>query len=156
TAAVTPKQTQFPSASAFPPPSERPPDAVRALVLGDSVGISLGSRMYWVRRPDDAFVVQRAIGDCSILDGVVPVHSMNGWPHGNGNCASAWESDAKELEPDVTVIVLGGAYFSSVKAGGRWRYACERGFADPYQRELASRLRTIAPYTKRRLVVLAA
>ena len=151
-----PKEIKFPPVNAFPPPSDLPPNAVRALVLGDSVGISLGSRMYWVRRPDDPFVVQRARGDCSILDGVVPVHSMGGWPHGNGNCASEWENDVKELEPDVVLVVLGGAYFSKVKARGAWRSACDRGWADPYEKKLASLLGAIAPHTKRRVVALAA
>jgi len=151
-----PKEIKFPPVNTFPAPGDLPPNAVRALVLGDSVGISLGSRMYWVRRPDEPFVVQRSRGDCSILDGVVPVHSMAGWPHGNGNCATEWENDVKELEPDVVLVVLGGAYFSKVKARGAWRSACDRGWSDPYEKKLASLIRAMAPHTKRVVVALAA
>ncbi|HEY1958030.1 MAG TPA: acyltransferase family protein [Polyangiaceae bacterium] len=151
-----PKEIKFPPVNTFPLPAALPPNAVRALVVGDSVGISLGSRMYWVRRPADPFVVQRSRGDCSILDGVVPVHSMSGWPHGNGNCATEWENDVKELEPDVVLVVLGGAYFSKVKSRGAWRNACDRGWSDAYEKKLASLLRAMAPHTKRLVVALAA
>jgi hypothetical protein len=52
--------------------------------------------------------------------------------------------------------VLGGAYFSTVKVEGRWRSVCERGWHDAYARRLADLLGTMAPFTRRRAVVLAA
>jgi hypothetical protein len=140
----------------FPPRDQLNPTTQRVLVLGDSVGISLGNRMYWAQRYMDSVVVQRAIGDCSILDGIVPVHSMGGWDHGNGNCARNWVKDVEELHPDVTMIVIGGAYFSKVKADGRWRSVCERGWHDPFVKRLGELLVAMAPNAGRRVVVLAA
>jgi peptidoglycan/LPS O-acetylase OafA/YrhL len=151
-----PTPRSFPPMNVFPPASELGPSTLRVLVVGDSVGISLGNRMYWAQGVADAVIVQRAIGDCSILDGVVPVHSMGGWPHGNGNCARDWIADVRELRPDVTLVVVGGAFFSKVKAGGRWRTVCERPWHDAYTKELTRLLRAMAPEAGRRVVALAA
>jgi peptidoglycan/LPS O-acetylase OafA/YrhL len=140
----------------IPPPSELPPGTLRVLVLGDSVGLALGARLHYAQDSANAYVDQRAIGDCSILDGVVPVFSMSGPPHGNGNCARAWVDDVKELSPDVTVIVIGGAYFSTVKVDGRRRSVCHPGWGDAYGKRLSELLVAIAPYTRRRVVLEAA
>lgn len=140
----------------IPPASELPPDTLRVLVVGDSVGLALGARMRWAQDSGHAFVAQRAVGDCSILDGYAPVFSMSGEPHGNGNCAADWVSDARELEPDVVAIVIGGAYFSRVKVDGRSRGVCHPGWGGPYRERLATLLGEIAPHARRRVVVLAA
>ena len=133
-----------------------PGPPLKVLVVGDSVGIALGGRMGWDGKSDNIDVEQRAIGDCSILDGIVPVHSMAGYPHGNPNCAGSWVEDTRELHPDVTLVVIGGAYFSTVKVAGRWRKVCEAGWHDAYVKRLAALLDAIAPNTKRRVVLLAA
>ena len=140
----------------IPPARELLPDTLRVLVLGDSVGLALGARMRWAQDSGTAYVAQRAVGDCSILDGYAPVFSMSGEPHGNGNCAAEWTSDVKELEPDVAVVMIGGAYFSRVKVDGKSRGVCHPGWGAPYRERLATLLREIAPHTKRRVVVLAA
>ena len=156
-----------PSASASvavvaPPPSDAgEPDAppkrtMHVLVVGDSVGLSLGGRMYWDQTVYSAQVDDRAMGDCSILDGWAAVLSMGGYPHGNGDCSRNWTRDAKELHPDVTLVVLGGAYFSWVRAGGRKRNVCEREWHDPYLRRLTARLTELAPLSPRRVVLLSA
>ncbi|CAN5593126.1 acyltransferase family protein [soil metagenome] len=166
TAASTRAETplQFTSASEVvvpPPPSDASADApplktMRVLVVGDSVGLSLGGRMYWDQTVASAQVDDRAMGDCSILDGVVPVLSMGGYPHGNGDCSRNWVDSAKELRPDVTLVVLGGAYFSSVRSAGKKRNVCERAWHEPYVKTLAQRLDELAPHTRRRVVLLAA
>ncbi len=141
----------------LPPASELPPGTMRVLVLGDSVALSLGAMMYWMQTWDDASVAHRAIGDCSILEGHTGVRSMSGIKHGNGDCARAWVSDVMEVRPDVTAILLGGAYFSTVNVGKkspRWVGVCDRGWLDAYGDRLAALLRDVAPYTKRRVVML--
>jgi peptidoglycan/LPS O-acetylase OafA/YrhL len=143
----------------LPPASELPPGTLRVLVLGDSVALSLGAMMYWMQTWDDASVAHRAIGDCSILEGYGQVHSMSGIKHGNGNCARAWVSDVTEVRPDVTVILLGGAYFSTMNVGTkseRWVSVCDPGWRDAFSKRLGALLADIAPWTKRRVVMLAA
>ena len=140
----------------FPPASELYPDTLRVLVLGDSVALSLGNRMYWSHAAEDAVVVQRAIGDCSILDGVVPVRSMGGEPHGNGNCARGWVEDVRELGPDVTLVLLGGAYFSRVKAEGSFQDVCHRGWRDPFVKRLSELLVAMKPHAGALVVALTA
>jgi len=112
--------------------------------------------MGWDGKSDNIDVEQRAVGDCSILDGYVPVHSMAGYPHGNPNCAGSWLDDVKELHPDVTLVVIGGAYFSTLQVGGKWRRVCESGWHDAYVKRLSTLLGQIAPFSRRRIVMFAA
>ena len=132
----------FPPSSTFP--EELPPLALRVLVLGDSVGISLGNRMYWAQG-SSAFVVQRSVGDCSILDSVAPVRSLAGRRHDNFDCSKSWADDVAELLPDVTLVLLGGAFFSTVKLDGRWRSVCEAPWHDAFVASLVDRVRAITP-----------
>jgi peptidoglycan/LPS O-acetylase OafA/YrhL len=99
-----------PVRAAAPPPEVE--GSTRVLVLGDSVAVALGERLRFVQRGTDASVVVRAAGDCSLLEGVVPVLSLNGRAHDGGDCAAAWASDATELRPAVTLVVLGGGFFA--------------------------------------------
>jgi peptidoglycan/LPS O-acetylase OafA/YrhL len=140
----------------LPPASALPPGTTRILVLGDSVALSLGAMMYWMQLWDESSVAERAIGDCSILFGRVPVRSMSGADHGNGDCARSWEADVEETRPDIALVVLGGAYFSRVKVNRKWVGVCDRGWRDAYVDQLTGRLRAMAPHAARRVVVLAA
>ena len=152
TAAPLPKEVPF---GFIPPASELPPGTLRVLVLGDSVGLALGARMHFAQGSGNAWVDHRAIGDCSILDGIAPVFSMSGPPHGNGNCARAWVDDVKKLRPDVALVVLGGAYFSTVKVDGKRRSVCHAGWHDAYAKRLAELLSELAPFATRRVVLNA-
>ncbi len=138
----------------FPPEGERAPAALRVLVLGDSVALSLGMSWYWARGGDDPYVVQRAVGDCSILDSVAPTRSKSGRPHGNGDCADHWTRDVTELRPDVALVVIGGAFYSTVKLDGRWRAVCDAPWRAAYAKRLAELLRAMAPFASRRVVAL--
>jgi peptidoglycan/LPS O-acetylase OafA/YrhL/lysophospholipase L1-like esterase len=139
-----------------PPATELPAGTLRVLVVGDSVALTLGHRMRWAQETANVFVAERAIGDCSILDGVVPTRTLTGTPPGNGDCARNWVTDVEELRPDVTLIVIGGAYFSTAKTEGRWRSVCDRGWHDAYAKRLEDLLRAIAPYSTRAELLLAA
>jgi peptidoglycan/LPS O-acetylase OafA/YrhL/lysophospholipase L1-like esterase len=150
------KTTQVVDFGVIPPASALADGTLRVLVLGDSVALALGARMHFAQDSAHAYADHRAIGDCSILDGITPVFSMSGPPHGNGNCARNWVTDVEELKPDVTAIVLGGAYFSTVEVDGRRRSVCHPGWGAAYGKRLRELLEAIAPHTKRRAVVLAA
>ena len=141
---------------ALPSAAELPPGTLRVLVVGDSVGVSLGRQMRLAQAGSGAVVAERAVPDCSILDGVAKVHAMDGRPHGNGDCAARWTADVAELHPDATLVVLGGGYFSTVKSEGRWRSACDRTWRETYAARLAALLLEMAPNGGRRLVALAA
>lgn len=140
----------------LPPASELPRGTLRVLVLGDSVALALGARMHFAQGSARTWTDHRAIGDCSILDGIAPVFSMSGPPHGNGNCARDWVSDVKELRPDVALVVLGGAYFSTVKVDGKRRGVCHPGWGAAYGKRLVELLDEMRPFTGRRAVSLAA
>ena len=144
----------MPPIDAFLPASALPSNAVRALVLGDSVAISLGIHMYWSRRGGDPYILQRAVGDCSILEDIAPVRSFGGEPHGHGNCAESWVNDVKELHPDVAVVMLGGAFLATVKLEDRWQSVCDPGWHDAYARRLTELLEALAPHVAQRLLVL--
>jgi peptidoglycan/LPS O-acetylase OafA/YrhL len=142
-----------PVRAAAPPPEVE--GSTRVLVLGDSVAVALGERLRFVQRGTDASVVVRAAGDCSLLEGVVPVLSLNGRAHDGGDCAAAWASDATELRPAVTLVVLGGGFFARARIGGELRRACDPSWRQAYAKELARRLASIRFATSRLVVALA-
>jgi hypothetical protein len=121
------------------------------LVVGDSVAITLGERMRSTQ--SRSFVAERGVGDCSLLEGVVPMRSLNGVPHAGGNCAARWEADAAELHPDVTLVVLGGGFFAPAEVAGEWRYPCDQEWHDAYGPALVGRLRALERNGGRRVVV---
>ena len=130
----------------LPSANELPPDTLRVLVVGDSVAMSVGNLLRINQGKHHAFVAQRAIGDCSVLDGIVPTHTMNGLDHGGGNCAGDWASDTMKLQPDVTLIVLGGAYLASAKVEGRWQKPCDKGWNAVYLKRLKALVELLKPH----------
>jgi peptidoglycan/LPS O-acetylase OafA/YrhL len=135
----------------LPSASELPKGTLRVLVVGDSVAEALGERMRFVQ--SRTFVAERGVGDCSLLEGIVPMRSLNGVPHEGGNCAAHWEADAAELHPDVTLIVLGGGFFAPANVGGDWHYACEKPWRDAYEPALVARLRALEKNGGQRIVL---
>ncbi len=143
-----------PQRRVLPAASELPKGTLRVLVVGDSVAVALGERMRTFQ--SHAFVAERGIGDCSLLEGVVPMRSLNGRPHDGGNCAQHWEADAAELQPDVTLVVLGGGFFAPAEIEGEWRHPCDPKWHEAYESALISRLRALGPNGGRRVVVRVA
>ncbi len=140
----------------LPVASELPADTLRVLVVGDSVAMSVGNLLRVNQWKGHAFVAQRAVGDCSVLDGIVPTHTMNGLDHGGGNCAHDWASDTAKLRPDVTLVVLGGAYFASAKVEGRWQKPCDKGWHAVYLKRLKALVDLLKPHGGRAVFVTAA
>lgn len=128
-----------PSASSASEPS------TRILVLGDSVAVALGERLHAVRESPGTQIIDRGIGDCSLLEGVVPMRSLNSRAHDGGNCAATWESDVQEIRPDITLVVFGGGFFARGEFQGRWRRACDAPWRRAYGDQLRSRLSAIQP-----------
>ncbi len=100
-----------------------PPKTARILTLGDSVSQRLGYAMRLAQddfpgRP--VFVADRGVGNCSIMenrnltvgaDGHVP---PLGHPDPSHGCAANWVRDATILKPDITVFIIGGAFFTEM------------------------------------------
>jgi hypothetical protein len=124
-------------------PSEEKEGSIRILVEGDSVAEALGERLHFVRKGTNASIVDRGIGDCSLLEGVVPAMSLNSRAHDGGNCAAKWAADAAELRPAMTLVVLGGGFFAKGKVKNRWERACDTGWRKAFAGELASRLESL-------------
>jgi peptidoglycan/LPS O-acetylase OafA/YrhL/lysophospholipase L1-like esterase len=120
----------------LPPAKDIAPGAVRIVVLGDSVASKLGVAMRYRQEEAGAFVAERGVGDCSILSGVATTQLVHGRAHEGNSCSAAWRADVEELRPDVTLIVLGGGYYSKVLTAAGWQAPCQRGWADVYRARL--------------------
>ncbi|MBX3263685.1 MAG: acyltransferase [Labilithrix sp.] len=130
--------------SALPPASELPPGTLRILTIGDSVAQYLGEAMRFQQAAAGAFVAQRGVGACSIH--VAEVRYVNGERIEGTCCADAWQTDVAELRPDVTLIVLGGAYL-----GPR---TCKRDWRKAYRERLTSLLHAMGSDAGRVILTL--
>jgi lysophospholipase L1-like esterase len=97
----------------------------------------------------------RGVGDCSLLEGVVPTISLNNTVHQGGNCAARWAADTVELTPSVTFVVLGGGFFAKARIGGGILRACDPPWRAAFARELTRRLDSIRASSGRVVVALA-
>jgi hypothetical protein len=127
-------------ARTLPPASALRAGTLRVLVLGDSVGAKLGVALRYRQEGAGAFVAERGVGDCTLLNR----------EHG---CAVAWVSDVAELRPDVTFLVLGGGFFAGWIVHGKTEHACDLGWHDAYRARLVELLDAMGPSAGR--VVLA-
>jgi peptidoglycan/LPS O-acetylase OafA/YrhL len=128
----------------LPPANELRPGTLRVLFLGDSIATSLGVAL---RHQQDAFVAnchdagscghvfvaERGVGHCGVLSGLVTARFVDKPIGGGTNCAEHWTDDVAELRPDVTVIALGGGYFSSIDLDGTRQTACDRGWREVFR-----------------------
>jgi len=121
-------------------------------VFGDSVAESLGAEME--RVADDERVVTRAVGDCALLEGVVPTQSLSRRAHQGGNCAEHWAEDAATLRPDVALVVLGGGFFASSQFEGQWQQFCHPAYRAAYKAQLNRRLQELSVHSRRLVVAL--
>ncbi len=128
----------------LPPPQLLPADALRVMVVGDSVALSLGERMHFVEHDGKAAVATRAVGDCSLFEGVAPTMSLSKRPHQGGNCSASWGQDAAELRPEFAFVVLGGGFFAKAKLAGRWQHTCEPAWQKAYAQELTTKLAALS------------
>ncbi len=139
-AALTPSAYPGPYSvpvSTLPPASELRPGSLRVLVLGDSVAQKLGFALRQQQEKENAFVAERGVGNCSILETLTVTRfgSRKASDRTNG-CAAKWVSDVAELAPDVTFIALGGGYFATMNIDGNERTSCHADWADAYKARL--------------------
>jgi hypothetical protein len=131
----------------LPPREELPPGTLRVLVLGDSVATFFGLALRYRHDEAAAFVASRGVGECSLfavgtrpLPGAAPIQT---------SCASRWSEDVAALRPDVTLIVLGGAFFGAATCDPEWlrAYGERLGALSDGMGEAAGRIvLTLVPY----------
>jgi hypothetical protein len=73
-----------------------------------------------------AFVAERGVGSCSIFESKPYIE--NGKQLMSSSCSTKWAEDAAELQPDVTLVVMGGGYFSEG--------ACTKPFQVDYEKRV--------------------
>lgn len=123
--------------SVLPPASELRPQALRILVLGDSVAQKLGLALRFRQEEENTFVAERGVGNCSILETLTVTRfgAQKAADRTNG-CAAKWVSDVTELKPDVTFIALGGGYFATMTVDGNERTSCHADWGKAYKARL--------------------
>ena len=111
----------------LPPASALAPGVLRVLLLGDSQAKFLGTTLRHVQDDTRVFVAERGVGSCNIF---APAREEvdGGWEE-SSSCSERWASDVAELRPDVTFVVMGGAFFTD--------RACDPQFRVEYTRRLS-------------------
>ncbi|MRG91136.1 SGNH/GDSL hydrolase family protein [Polyangium spumosum] len=110
----------------LPPREALPPGTLRLLVLGDSVASFLGLALRYRQDEAGAFVSVRGVGSCSIFEAKTWIE--DGKPVKGTSCAERWALDVAELRPDMTLLVLGGAFLNES--------ACEEAWLASYEARL--------------------
>jgi peptidoglycan/LPS O-acetylase OafA/YrhL len=129
----------------LPPASELKPGTLRLLTLGDSVAIFLGVALRYRQEEANVFVAERGVGDCSILSNLPEAYFGEKKPGDSTSCSVDWAADVKALHPDVTFIVLGGAYFGRIHVGGALFDSCEDAWRTAFERQLGALLDAMGP-----------
>lgn len=102
----------------------------RVMVLGDSTANSLGWGLRGTRERGLVVDLEGQDG-CTIL--------MESGCHG-----PMWAERAKELQPNATLVFVGGAFLHGVSTDDGWREACHPGWNDRFERNLSRRLADLA------------
>ncbi|HRG98742.1 MAG TPA: acyltransferase, partial [Polyangiaceae bacterium] len=123
------------SMQTLPPAAELAPGALRVLTLGDSVASFLGIALR--HRQDDArgFAAERGVGSCTLF--ATGAHVLAGRAIVESSCSTSWEADVERLRPDLTLIVMGGAFLT--------QGVCEPAFGAAYEARLGALVDAMGP-----------
>jgi len=120
----------------MPPREALPPNTLRILVVGDSVAKFLGLAMRYRQEEKQSFVAERGVGNCSIFESKPYIE--NGKQLMSSSCSMQWAEDAAELRPDMTLIVMGGGFFSE--------NACTKEFQTAYEKRVEELARAMGKH----------
>jgi peptidoglycan/LPS O-acetylase OafA/YrhL len=147
--------------SDLPAASVLPPKTLRILTVGDSVAKAMAVSMRHVQDTRVAdrvpvFVADRGVGSCSIMESLeikrgVPL----GHPNPKVGCAADWVRDVANLKPDITFIVIGGAFFTTFIVDGKRETACGRGWQEGFRARYEQLLEEMGSNAGRVVVALA-
>jgi hypothetical protein len=112
----------------LPPREALAPGTLRILVVGDSVASFLGLTLRYRQDEAKAFVAARGVGSCNIFESKPYIE--NGKSVMSSSCSMSWAEDAAELRPDVTLIVMGGAFFNERACDPSWQASYERRISE--------------------------
>jgi hypothetical protein len=100
------------------------------MLLGDSTANSLGWGLRGVREPGLS----------------VELHGQDGCTMLADTCGGkAWAQRVEEVQPNATLVFLGGAFMHGLTLDGQWRKACHRGWDSAFERTLTKRLGDLKP-----------
>jgi hypothetical protein len=95
------------------------------MMVGDSTANSLGWGLRGVRKAGVGVDLRGQDGCTMLAD----------------TCAGAvWTDETKELQPDATLVFLGGAFMHGISVKGEWQKSCRRDWDDKFESTLARRL----------------
>ena len=97
----------------------------KVMLVGDSTANSLGWGLRGVRKPGMVFEL---LGQ----DGCTMLADMCGGPQ--------WAQQTKDVHPNATLVVLGGAFLHGLTVDGQWRKSCYPGWDTIFESTLAKRL----------------
>ncbi len=112
----------------LPPASELRPGTLRVLTLGDSVASFLGIALRHAQDDRRVFVAERGVGSCTLF--ATGAHVLDGRKIVESSCSASWVTDVETLRPDVTLIVMGGAFLTTG--------VCREDFRRAYQDRLGA------------------
>jgi peptidoglycan/LPS O-acetylase OafA/YrhL len=112
-------------ASSEVPPPVASANAVKALVVGDSVAYSLAARLGEVSAETDLDATNGAVIACTLADPGRPVRDFTGVvDEGVPRCDEGWSRGLAASDPDVAVLELGGLVLSDIRFDEGWAHAC--------------------------------
>jgi len=132
------------SMQTLPPADSLRRGTLRVLTLGDSVASFLGIAMRHGQDDRDVFVAERGVGSCTLFEAEKRI--VDGRTIEGTSCSRDWVKDAAELKPDVTLVVMGGAFLTPK--------TCEPAFGEAYKTRLAFLLDAMGPSAGKVIVTL--
>ncbi len=94
----------------LPPAAELRPETLRVLTLGDSVASFLGIALRHRQDDHTEFAAERGVGSCSLFESEARI--VNGKRMDTTSCSTDWVTDVAAIKPDVSLIVMGGAFLA--------------------------------------------
>ena len=123
------------SMQTLPPPEALRKGTLRVLTLGDSVASFLGIAMRHAQNDHEVFVAERGVGSCTLFESETRI--VDGRKIESTSCSRDWVKDTTELKPDVTLVVMGGAFLTPT--------ACEPSFREAYTKRMGTLLDAMGP-----------
>jgi peptidoglycan/LPS O-acetylase OafA/YrhL len=128
----------------LPPADKLRPGTLRVLTLGDSVASFLGMALRHAQDDREVFVAEHGVGSCSLFEAETRI--VDGRRIESTSCSQDWVTDVDTLRPDVSLVVMGGAFLAPK--------TCEPEFRVAYQKRLGTLLDAMGPRAGKVIITL--